>query len=176
MQLFVIEGDYIQLREGAQEIIAATAAFAKVKAAASATSAYSALLPSVAVTPMAQSHRQRKAPSMGSKSGRPDQTLFREHATSRPGSSTDNHSQLSAMQTQHSNGVTFAVGGVKILSKPKDLVELNGPETRTSQSAMHLTTGNGAGMGRSDLVSSQSRGSIQGRENANFSVKQQGRY
>ncbi|KAK1392171.1 Unconventional myosin-XVIIIa like [Heracleum sosnowskyi] len=47
-ELFVIEGDYIQLREGAQEIIAATAAFAKVKAAASATSPNSSLLPSVA--------------------------------------------------------------------------------------------------------------------------------
>ncbi|XP_044508940.1 uncharacterized protein LOC123227883 isoform X1 [Mangifera indica] len=53
-ELFVIEGDYIQLREGAQEMIAATAAFAKVAAAAAASSPYSSFLPSVAVTPMAR--------------------------------------------------------------------------------------------------------------------------
>ena len=64
-QLFLIEGDYIQLREGAQEIIAATAAVAKVAAAAkTASSPHSLLLPSVAVTPMAQPHRLRRAPSM----------------------------------------------------------------------------------------------------------------
>ncbi|XP_052187220.1 uncharacterized protein LOC127797989 isoform X2 [Diospyros lotus] len=64
-ELFLIEGDYIQLREGAQEIIAATAAVAKVAAAAkTASSPHSLLLPSVAVTPMAQPHRLRRAPSM----------------------------------------------------------------------------------------------------------------
>ncbi|KAF3432755.1 hypothetical protein FNV43_RR23857 [Rhamnella rubrinervis] len=59
-ELFVIEGDYIQLREGAQEIIAATAALAKVAAAAAASSPYSSSLPSVAVTPMSQNHRVKK--------------------------------------------------------------------------------------------------------------------
>lgn len=68
-QLFVIEGDYIQLREGAKEIIAATAAVAKVAAAAAASTApYSSLMPSVAVTPMAQTQRSKKAPSVDSKS------------------------------------------------------------------------------------------------------------
>lgn len=62
VQLFVIEDDYIQLREGAQEMIAATAAVAKVAAAAAASSPYSSSLPSVAVTPMAQNHRVKKVP------------------------------------------------------------------------------------------------------------------
>ncbi|KAL8127735.1 uncharacterized protein LOC141721537 isoform X2 [Apium graveolens] len=117
-ELFVIEGDYIQLREGAQEIIAATAAFAKVKAAASVTSSNSSLLPSVAVTPMAQQHR-----------------LKREHATSRPGNLTDSHSQPSMMQTQHINGAPYAVGTdstVKILSKPKESLERNNRTSGTS--------------------------------------------
>lgn len=146
LQLFVIEGDYIQLREGAQEIVAATSALAKV-AAAAATSSYSSQLPSVAVTPIAQSHRLKKAPSMDSKSGKVDNTF-------------------SAMKSQHSNGISFNVAGgvstVKILSKPKDRMELNGPEMRL---------GNGATPDKSDLGSSQSK-----RPSANFSAKHQGRY
>lgn len=59
--MFFIEGDYIQLREGAQGIIAASATVAKVAAAAAAPSSYSSLTPSVALTPMAQSHRLKKA-------------------------------------------------------------------------------------------------------------------
>ncbi|GMI96290.1 hypothetical protein like AT5G53620 [Hibiscus trionum] len=59
-KLFVIEGDYIRLQEGAQEMIAATAAVAKVAAAAEAPSSYS-FLPSVAVTPIAQPNRLNKA-------------------------------------------------------------------------------------------------------------------
>ncbi|KAL8538157.1 hypothetical protein ACS0TY_000208 [Phlomoides rotata] len=60
--LFLIEGDYIQLREGAQRIIAATAAAAKVAAAAAAAapSSFSQLMPSVALTPMAQSQQLKK--------------------------------------------------------------------------------------------------------------------
>ncbi|XP_023771737.1 uncharacterized protein LOC111920395 isoform X3 [Lactuca sativa] len=63
-ELFVIEGDYIQVREGAQEIIAAMVAHAKVRAAAvadSATSSNLSLLSSVAVTPMART-RLKKTP------------------------------------------------------------------------------------------------------------------
>ncbi|KAE8717481.1 RNA polymerase II degradation factor 1-like isoform X5 [Hibiscus syriacus] len=59
-KLFVIEGDYIRLQEGAQEMIAATAAVAKVAAAAEASSSNS-FLPSVAVTPIAQPNRLNKA-------------------------------------------------------------------------------------------------------------------
>ncbi|KAG8087783.1 hypothetical protein GUJ93_ZPchr0010g8058 [Zizania palustris] len=60
-ELFVIEGDFIHLREGAQQIISATTAAAKIAAAASSTP-YSSLLPSVAVTPVAQSARQKRGP------------------------------------------------------------------------------------------------------------------
>lgn len=61
----MIEGDYIQLREGAQKKVAATAAVAKVAAAAAASSPYSSSLLSVAVTPMAQ-NRQIKVPPFAS--------------------------------------------------------------------------------------------------------------
>ncbi|CAM0911766.1 unnamed protein product [Alopecurus aequalis] len=62
-ELFVIEGDLIHLREGAQQIISATTAAAKIAAAAAASSAsYSSLLPSVAVTPVAQITRQKRGP------------------------------------------------------------------------------------------------------------------
>lgn len=56
----MIEGDYIQLREGAKEMIAAAAAAAKVAAAAAASSPYSSSLPIVAVTPMAQNQRLKQ--------------------------------------------------------------------------------------------------------------------
>ncbi|KAJ6340725.1 hypothetical protein OIU77_008475 [Salix suchowensis] len=94
-ELFLVEGDYIQLREGAQEMIAATAAVAKV-AAAAAASPCSSFLPSVAVTPMAQSHRLKKAPSIESKSS--NGVNF---------------------------GVAKGISNVKILSKSKDSHELN---------------------------------------------------
>ena len=67
IQLFLIEGDYIQLREGAQKMVAATAAVAKVAAAAAASTPYSSYMSTVAVTPMAQTHRMKKAPSIDSK-------------------------------------------------------------------------------------------------------------
>ncbi|GER29593.1 myosin [Striga asiatica] len=57
-ELFSIEGDYIHLREGAQQLIAATAAVAEV--AAAAPSFYSSFFPSVVVTPMAQSRQRLK--------------------------------------------------------------------------------------------------------------------
>ncbi|CAK9141595.1 unnamed protein product [Ilex paraguariensis] len=165
-ELFVIEGDYIQLREGAQEIIAATTAVAKVAAAAAAVTSYSSLLPSVAVTPMAQSHRMKKAPSTDSNSGAP-----------RPANATDNLSQISAIQNQHLNGVSFNVGGgvstVKILSKPKDHMELIGP--RPGHSSVPLTVGNGPNSDRSNFGSSESKGLIHGRPSTNFIGKQQGR-
>ncbi|XP_063935508.1 uncharacterized protein LOC108227634 isoform X2 [Daucus carota subsp. sativus] len=154
-ELFVIEGDFIHLREGAQEIIAATAAFAKVKAAASATTSHSSLLPSVAVTPMAQSHR-----------------LKREQATSRPGNLTDGQTQ-----TQLINGVPYAVGAVstvKILSKSKDIAEHSSTEIRP-QVPTQFASGNGSTIDRSDVVGSQIRGSVRGRANSSFVVKQQDR-
>ncbi|CAI0452645.1 unnamed protein product [Linum tenue] len=89
--LFLIEGDYIQLREGAQEMIAATAAVAKVAAAAASSTPYSSFLPTMSLTPMAQSHRAKKLPSTDS-----------------------NH--LNGV----SFGVPGGMSNVKILSKSKD--------------------------------------------------------
>uniref|UniRef100_B9IDL3 DUF7725 domain-containing protein n=1 Tax=Populus trichocarpa TaxID=3694 RepID=B9IDL3_POPTR len=117
--LFLIEGDYIQLREGAQEMIAATAAVAKVAAAAAAAaSPYSSFLPSVAVTPMAQSHRLKKAPSIESKSS--NGVNF---------------------------GVAKGISNVKILSISKDSHELNrqdfdrsGVSSTQSKGSIHGTT------------------------------------
>lgn len=120
LQLFFIEGDYIQLREGAQGIIAATSAVAKVAAAAAAATApssYSSLLPSVAVTPMAQSHRLKKTSPL-------DSTYV---------NADNHHSQFSAVPSQNVNNGSIRVPGgtsnIKILSKGKDHPELNGNET-----------------------------------------------
>ncbi|KAK8571078.1 hypothetical protein V6N13_025636 [Hibiscus sabdariffa] len=78
--LFLIDGDYIQLREGAQEMIAATAAVAKV-AAAAASSPYSAVLPFVAVTPMAQPNRlKRGVPSADSNHVKNENAAFKGYA------------------------------------------------------------------------------------------------
>ncbi|KAL5726765.1 hypothetical protein ACHQM5_000028 [Ranunculus cassubicifolius] len=97
-ELFVIEEDFIQLREGAQEMISASAAIAKVSAAAAASAPYSStILPSVAVTPMAQSHHQRpkKVPS---------------------------DDKSSASQNQNNgvyNNIVQGLSNVKILSNPR---------------------------------------------------------
>ncbi|KAJ8760801.1 hypothetical protein K2173_021839 [Erythroxylum novogranatense] len=97
-ELFFIDGDYIQLREGAQEMIAATAAVAKVAAAAAAAASPS-FLPSVAVTPMAHSHRIKSSPSADSK--RPNGVSF---------------------------SVAGGIPNVKILSKSQDSQFLNGSD------------------------------------------------
>lgn len=176
-QLFVIEGDYIQLREGAQEMIAATAAVAKVAAAAAVSSPYSSLLPSVAVTPMAQSHRQKKVPPIDSKHMKTEKTIFKEYAVT-PASAADNSAQLLAMQNQQPNGPYFnAAGGfsnIKILSKSKDAVEMNGSEIRSG--SVFMTTENGANPERSSAASNQNKGPINGRPGAHFVGKQLGRY
>ncbi|KAL4325063.1 hypothetical protein GQ457_11G032320 [Hibiscus cannabinus] len=108
-ELFLIEGDYIQLREGAQEMIAATAAVAKVAAAAAAASSpYSPVLPSVAVTPMAQPNRLKKGlPSADSNHAKNENAAFKGYAVISK-NAADDHSQLLGMQNQHSNGISFA--------------------------------------------------------------------
>lgn len=59
-ELFVIDGDFIHLREGAHAIISASTTVAKVAAAAAAASPFRASWsPTVAVTPVAQSQMQR---------------------------------------------------------------------------------------------------------------------
>ncbi|CAN1251065.1 hypothetical protein LINPERPRIM_LOCUS7609 [Linum perenne] len=102
-ELFLIEGEYIQLREGAQEMIAATAAVAKVAAAAASSTPYSSFLPTMSVTPMAQSHRMKKFPSTDS-------------------------SRLNGV----SFGGPGGISNVKILSKSKDSQEMNGADTERS--------------------------------------------
>ncbi|CAL5013897.1 unnamed protein product [Urochloa decumbens] len=67
-ELFVIVGDFIHLREGAQQIISATTAAAKIAAATASSAPYSSFLPSVAVTPVAQSTRQKRGPAVDSRS------------------------------------------------------------------------------------------------------------
>ncbi|XP_071728635.1 uncharacterized protein [Rutidosis leptorrhynchoides] len=101
-ELFVIEGDYIQVRDGAQEIIAGMVARAKIHAAtvaASAATSYSSSLSSVAVTPMAQT-RLKRAPSINSSYSDTEKNRFTE--------------------SQHQNGVSFNPAGVKVLSKPSN--------------------------------------------------------
>lgn len=59
-KLFVIDGDFVHLREGAHAIISATTAVAKVAAAAAAPSSLGTNWPpTVAITPVAQSQLQR---------------------------------------------------------------------------------------------------------------------
>lgn len=59
-KLFVIDGDFVHLREGAHAIISATTAVAKVAAAAAAPSSLgTSWPPTVAITPVAQSQQQR---------------------------------------------------------------------------------------------------------------------
>ncbi|XP_022763167.1 uncharacterized protein LOC111308796 isoform X4 [Durio zibethinus] len=161
-ELFVIEGDYIQLREGAQEMIAATAAVAKVTAATAVSSPYSSFLPSVAVTPMAQPNRLKKVlPSIDSNHVKNENAVFKEHVAI-SNNAADDHSQLLAIENQHPNGICFGVSGgfsnVKIMSKSKDPAESNG-----------------ANFDRSSVTSVESKASGHGRSNSNFVGKQQGR-
>ncbi|KAL1565493.1 hypothetical protein AAHA92_07701 [Salvia divinorum] len=156
-ELFFIEGDYIQLREGAQETIAASAAVAKVAAAAAAApSSYSSLLPSVAVTPMAQSHRLKKASPPDSSHVNVDQSSFNEFGAPRPLNVNDHASQFSAAQSQNINGGSLHVPGgtsnVKILSKAKDHLEPNETETELVRSTMR-PVGKGGSHGRSGMSS-----------------------
>ncbi|XVF53309.1 hypothetical protein PTKIN_Ptkin05aG0089100 [Pterospermum kingtungense] len=161
-ELFVIEGDFIQLREGAQEMIAATAAVAKVAAAAAVSSPYSSFMPSVAVTPMAQPNRLKKVlPSIDSNHLKNETVVFKEYAAISK-NAADDHSQLLAMQNQRPNGISFGASGgltnVKILSKSKDPTEING-----------------ANFERSSVTSVEVKASGHGRSNSNFVGKQKDR-
>lgn len=159
-ELFVIEGDHIQVREGAQEIIAAMVAHAKVRAAAvaaSATPSHSSLLSSVAVTPMAQT-RLKKAPPTNSNYANAERSRF-------------NESQHLAMQSQHPNGVSL---GVRVLSKHNDQMKPNDPETRPGQASVLLANGNGTNLDAPNL-GSQNKVISHGRSGPNYYGKQQGR-
>ncbi|KAG9445184.1 hypothetical protein H6P81_016524 [Aristolochia fimbriata] len=159
-ELFVIEGDFVRLREGAHEIISATTAAAKVAAAAAAVSApYTSLLPSVAVTPVAQAHRLKRVPSANSSSDASEKRL----------------------QDHHANGMCYNIvhglSNVKILSKPKDLQELNAlpSEVRTAHSPVNVPLGNGLHNERTAFGNFQNKGSSNGRHGLNSGGKQQGR-
>ncbi|KAF7816640.1 uncharacterized protein G2W53_030609 [Senna tora] len=99
-ELFVIEGDYIQLREGAQKMVVATAAAAKFAEAAASSSPYSSYLSTVSVTPVAQSHRLKKVHSIDSKNVKTDKS-FKD-----PRNMTDE-----PLKHQQINGVCFSVTG-----------------------------------------------------------------
>ncbi|XP_019433494.1 PREDICTED: uncharacterized protein LOC109340295 isoform X3 [Lupinus angustifolius] len=165
-ELFMIEGDFIQLREGAQKMVAATAAVAKVAAAAAASSPYSSYMPTVAVTPMAQSHRLKKAPSIDSKNIKTDKNL-QEYAVI---SSNIGDDTL--------NGVFNVAGGLsnaKVAGKSKDAREMNGPESRAVHSSVQLAVDNGGSLDRSSISSAVNPGSANGRAVQSFALKQQSR-
>ena len=171
IQLFLIEGDYIQLREGAQKMVAATAAVAKVAAAAAASTPYSSYMSTVAVTPMAQTHRMKKAPSIDSKNIKSEYAVI----SSNPG---DDPLKMSVMQHQQTSAFNVAGGlsNVKILSKSKDPREMDGPESRVVQSSVQLPVGNGGSIDKSSMSSAQISGSANGRLVSSFASKQQTRY
>lgn len=129
-------------------MIAATAAVAKVAAAAAASSPYSSYMPTVAVTPMAQSHRTKKFPSTDLNMG-------------------DNPPKLSVTQHQQSNGARFSVAGglsnVTILSKSKDSREMNGPENSAVQSSAKVAVGNGGSLDRPSMSNASNTGPANGR-------------
>ncbi|KAJ6802281.1 uncharacterized protein M6B38_194500 [Iris pallida] len=161
-ELFVIEGDSIHLREGAQEIISATTAFAKVAAAAAAAPSahYSSLFPSVALTPVAQSNRLRRVPSVDS---RPTNLVSHsEGSATHPRDSFDKVSQNPKSCGQQPSNVNFNIvkglSDVNVSMKSKSMHESNGitsSEMRPTNSALHNSLGNGAnkGLGNGRLVS-----------------------
>ncbi|QHO16223.1 uncharacterized protein [Arachis hypogaea] len=173
-ELFMIEGDYIQLREGAQKMVAANAAVAKVAAAAAASSPRSSYMPTVAVTPMANTYRLKKVPSVDSKNIKTDKS-FQDYAviSSNMG---DDPLKLSVTQHQQSNGACFGVAGglsnVKILTKSKDSREKDGPSV---QSGVQLAVGNGVTLDRTGMNNAQNSGPANGRPVSNFASKQQAR-
>ncbi|RYR34260.1 hypothetical protein Ahy_A10g049023 isoform B [Arachis hypogaea] len=170
----MIEGDYIQLREGAQKMVAANAAVAKVAAAAAASSPRSSYMPTVAVTPMANTYRLKKVPSVDSKNIKTDKS-FQDYAviSSNMG---DDPLKLSVTQHQQSNGACFGVAGglsnVKILTKSKDSREKDGPSV---QSGVQLAVGNGVTLDRTGMNNAQNSGPANGRPVSNFASKQQAR-
>jgi hypothetical protein len=165
-ELFVIEGDFIHLREGAQQIISATTAAAKIAAVAS--SAPYSLLPSVAVTPVAQSTRQKRGPVVDSRSS--------NVMPSRNGSTTasfgdqfDKGGHIPKPNDSVGYNIVQGIGDVTIASKVKDIQE-NGfsDEVRPGQSSMHAVSANGVRQERSGLPAGNTRHGYGG--------KQQGRY
>lgn len=152
LQLFVIEGDFIHVRDGAQKIVSATTAAAKVAAAAAVSSPYSSLVPSVAVTPVAPPHR--RVPSASNQSDVSEKQLLDQHSNG-----------LSLHGLQGSN--------VKILTKPKDIRGQNGlpSEIRSNHSSVHVA----ANSRRAGTISLQNRLPGNGNRGSGYGGKSQGR-
>ncbi|KAL4287668.1 hypothetical protein AHAS_Ahas19G0209200 [Arachis hypogaea] len=132
-------------------------------------------MPTVAVTPMANTYRLKKVPSVDSKNIKTDKS-FQDYAviSSNMG---DDPLKLSVMQHQHSNGACFGVAGslsnVKILTKSKDSREKDGPSV---QSGVQLAVGNGVTLDRTSMNNAQNSGLTNGRPVSNFASKQQARF
>ncbi|XP_074583629.1 uncharacterized protein LOC141839712 isoform X4 [Curcuma longa] len=167
-ELFVIEGDFIHLREGAQQIISATAAFAKVAAAASASSApYTSLLSSVAVTPVAQVNRQKMTQSIESKaaSSVPSADAV---AMANAGVPSDTPTQILTRQDPRPNdtrsNLIQGLSNVTISNKLKNAQETNAlpSGTKLGNLFVHSAVGNTSNLERTNL-SWQNKGTGNGR-------------
>lgn len=177
-QLFVIEGDFIHLRGGAQQIISATAAVAKVAAAASAFSApYTSLLPSVAVTPVAQVNRQKMSQSVESKAAS-SVPYADDTAVGNAGTQCDSRNQISTRQDVHPNDVRSNIvqglSDLSIFNKLKSVQEANDglpSEIKLGNSSVDSAVGNTSNHDRNIL---QNKGMGNGKRS--FGGKQQGRY
>ncbi|XP_064982465.1 uncharacterized protein LOC135623432 isoform X1 [Musa acuminata AAA Group] len=152
-ELFVIEGDFIHLREGAQQIISATAAVAKVAAASASSVPYVSLFPSVAVTPVAQISRRKRVQSLESEVVN-IKTFGDGASVIDAGDSSDDCTQILIRQDQKPNGVSFNIiqglSDVKISSKLKNVQEANGilSDFKTGHSSVHFTVGNATNLDR----------------------------
>lgn len=170
LQLFIIEGDFIHLREGAQEKISATAAAAKVAAAAASCAPYSSLLPSVAVTPVAQTTRLKKAQLSDSKpliSVQPTEGTDIPNHGDPPGGI---NAQIPKLHSQQVNGFNFnpqqARSDMKILSKTsltKDIHEIHGSSEMRPDHLPNPVTGNGVNLNRTSLPPAQNKVASNGR-------------
>ncbi|KAH0464836.1 hypothetical protein IEQ34_004939 [Dendrobium chrysotoxum] len=155
-ELFVIEGDFIHLREGAQEIISATAAVAKVAAAAAASSvSYSSLVPSVAVTPVSQSNRHKKS-SVESKSVN-SVSYLDDAAINNTQASYDSFPVNLKSPLQPQNGISFKIvqeiPDVTFSNKIKNSYGMNGlpTEMSTAQPTASNVVGNGSNRGLTNV-------------------------
>ncbi|XP_011084556.1 uncharacterized protein LOC110011229 isoform X3 [Sesamum indicum] len=125
---------------------------------------------------MAQSHRLKKTSSLESSSVNADKTSFTEFAGPTPLNVVDHPSQYAPVQSPNMNGGFFHVAGgtsnVKILSKAKDHLEMNGSETRLGRSS-RLPVGNGTNSEKTDFP--QSKGASHGRPGVGSVGKQHNR-
>ncbi|CAN6449582.1 unnamed protein product [Victoria cruziana] len=175
-ELFVIEGDFVHLREGAQAIISATTAVAKVAAAAAALPSSSACLSTVSVTPAAQIQRLRKASSFVPKSG--SDVSYVEHGARPDGG--DTRFTVSSPWTLEVNGVSrdrlqgTSGPNIKILSNRKDVLAQNGhiKEVKHDKPSSHDNVGRSENSGKASFIDFHSAPSMNERRGSNSGVKQ----